>query len=679
MSNPLLQSFISPPFEKIEVHHFEEAVDLIYEEIEDKFQKLKSNFSKPTFENTVVPLDTIFQRLIEASMILGTFNSCKSNQDLLDFIYKSNKRHSDVHARIFQDRAYAAKINSIYSERENLDLDREDLWLLECQLHLFEDAGAFLSEVKQKEILQIELDLIDAVQEFNKNLQSSRLQQAVHIEDLSRLGGIPENVIKVLAHKAKIHNKNGWLIIPERRFIDRLLQVTSDRSLRKEMLEALNKLGLVKPYDNRPVIKKIQTLRHKKALLLGYNSHAAYQVSKSMAGRLIVTEDFLQEYEEQIRPIYEHDMKLLQEWTLDIGGSKLEPWDVLYYKELYKNAKFQFDEELISEYLELGNVLNGWIEHAEKSLNLEISEAAKGKYQTWHMDVIVYEVTDNDNGQSGLLLIDLYQRKGKRVTGIWANLIQQADPSRGKMNIVLIGMDLVNPIEGHPTLLRARSVIDLFHEGGHALNFLKSGYTKYWSRSAYENKSDFSEIHSHLEENFAFHPDVVKTYGCHYQSSELIPDDLLALKLKSNSFLSSLRAMMILQSSLYDLAFHKVTSGRHTTYEAVQEDANIQCNFNQLINPITLCRFHYIFRHPKSLYSGSFWQYIWSEVAQAQVFQLFKDQGLYDPSLLNKKRAFFASGSKDRPQSLYSELTGNQSRDIQPLLDLKYGHQDELS
>jgi peptidyl-dipeptidase Dcp len=338
---------------------------------------------------------------------------------------------------------------------------------------------------------------------------------------------------------------------------------------------------------------------------------------------------------------------------------------VPYYTALYKKEKLSFDEAAFSEYLEVESVLQGWLLHSSKSMNIGFVEI-KG-YPVWHPDVRVYKTIDYDSGKKGLLYVDLYKRDQKEGAA-WMDCLQAGEATVGRPNIISFNMNLAQSLDGSPILLSISDLETFYHEGGHCLNGIKGTESKYRSRQGTTNTSDFYEIHSMIDENWATHPDVLATYAFHYKTGALIPRELLKQRNDSNNFMASADLLRMLQNARRDMFFHATLPENYGSDEAIEAKAALNTPYSSHLRPYPLTRFSHMFTDGLSPYAAGYYGYFFSDMAQAAAFELFDTQGVYHSALTARKRAFYAIGGGLEPNAAYEAFTGFPAGNPKPLL-----------
>jgi peptidyl-dipeptidase Dcp len=670
--NNLLSMYSIPPFEDVKPEHLAEAFDDVLITARSVFEDIISNESPSSFENSVAVYDDLFQDLMRLMNVLAVFELNAFDDTIKQLSEEQEKKLTDFNNDVFQNQIAAKRFQDVYDRRHELKLDEEDLWFLQNIYWDFEAAGTFLNEVEQKRLKEIDGRLIELSTQFIKNLDEARIQNAVFIadDDINKLDGVPDDVISGMQENAKeAGHISGYLFIPERLLVGDLLSVAHNRDFRQKIHEAMYNIGRVEPYDNRDVIKEMQKYRHERAQVLGYDNYAEYHLSQTMAGSVDRVQDVVKKTVCALTPAYESDIAKLQEWASQKDNITMKPWDMAYYAAQYKRDKFDFDENELNQYFELENVMNGWVSHVEKSMNVSLSPI--NDVPRINPDVRAYRVMDNDSGKETVLYFDLFARPKSKSGGAWMHDVQLPDEQSNRPNIVMLNLNLIKPSDDTHVLMNISQIETLYHEGGHGLNGIKGVNTKYRTRAGVSSSSDFVEIPSMIEENWCMHPDVFATYAFHHKTGEVVPDSLIEAMTNSSQFMASASLLLLVQNSLRDIVCHSIDPSDFIDDVTVESMAAIDTPHIDLVRPYPLARFDHLFSGALSSYAAGYYGYFWSDVAQAQAFDSFSSKGIYDDELSALKKEFFSAGASVEPNKTYETFTGMPAGDPTALLKRK--------
>ncbi len=418
--------------------------------------------------------------------------------------------------------------------------------------------------------------------------------------------------------------------------------------------------------DNKNILARMALLRLQRANILGYKNHSEYVLEEQMAKKPENVYNLLDKLWEPAlkRAISERDE--MQKLIYAEGNNfKLKSWDWWYYAEKLKKAKYDLDEEELRPYFKVENVIKGVFGLATRLWGLQFIE--RNDIQKYHPEVKVFEVKEKDGKHIGILYTDYFPRASKRA-GAWMGEFRRQLKKDGKIVTPIIYNvgNFSKPSGDKPALLSVDEVHTLFHEFGHALHGLLSNCT-YESISATETPRDFVEFPSQVMENWAMHPDVLKTYAKHYQTGEIIPDTLIKKLEKASLFNQGFETVEYLAASFLDMDYHTINKEITDVIQFEKESMNKIGLIEEIIPRYRSTYFNHIF---SGGYSSGYYSYIWSAVLDADAFDAFIKSGdVYNLELAGKYRKYIlSSGGTDDSMELYKKFRG-QDPSIEPLLE----------
>jgi peptidyl-dipeptidase Dcp len=434
---------------------------------------------------------------------------------------------------------------------------------------------------------------------------------------------------------------------------------TDDRALREKMFKACASRGNNgNENDTKDLIMKMMALRIEKANLLGYKNPAQMILADKMAGNPEAVDTFLagimapavEKAKEEIA-----DMQVVMNEDIKAGllpeGSVIEPWDWAYYTEKVRKVKYALDEEQTKPYFKMENVRKGVFDLTTKLFGLQY-EKLEG-IPVYHEDVEGFKVTDADGSLIGVILTDYFPRSTKRGGAWMTNFVNQeilADGTEVRPVIVNVG-NFAKPTADKPSLMSLDNVETLFHEYGHALHGLLTQCT-YKSVSGTSVARDFVELPSQIMENWAFQKDVLTGYARHYETDEVIPDELVEKILAAETFNQGFMTTELAAASILDLKWHMLESVEGVDPETFEAQA---CKEMGLIDEIIPRYRSTYFAHIFSGgYSAGYYSYLWAEVLDKDAFELFKEKGIFDTETsMSFRRNVLEMGGSDEPMDLY--------------------------
>jgi len=631
VDNPLLTEwdtpFNVPPFEKIELEHFAPAYEAAMKEHKEEMEAILSNPEEPTYENTVEAAYYSGELLGRVNTVFGTFNSVNisdSIQMLAQEIYPQLSAHGD---EIRLDPRYYKRVKAVYENKDQYDLTDEQLFLLENDYKSFKRSGAALPEDKKEELKKINQELSGLTLKFSQNVLAEVNDFKLVVTDEAGLAGLPEASIQAAKEAAEAENIEGWVFTIQKPSMIPFLQYADNRELREEIYDAyVNQGNHDDEKDNKEILKKILNLRVKRAHLLGYENHASYRTETRMAQNPERVFELLEDkLWEGILPKVKAERAALQAVIDQEGGNfKLAPHDWFYYTEKLRKEKYDLDESEVRPYFELENVRQGIFDVANKLFGITFTELEG--IPVPHPETTVYEVKEADGSHLALFFMDMHPRASKRG-GAWCGGFRDHYITKDGKEITPLVTNVCNftrPSGDKPALLSADEVSTMFHEFGHALD----GMFSETSYPAGYIAWDFVELPSQIMEHWAFEPEVLKMYAKHYDTGEVIPDELIEKIKASANFNQGFGLTEVLAASLLDMKFHMLTE--------VDPDLDVMQVEKEYLNELGLIPEIYsryrptYFRHIMGGYDAGYYSYTWASVLDNDAFEAFKETDIFD-------------------------------------------------
>ncbi len=656
-TNPLLTDygtpFDVPPFEKIQPEHFMPAFLKGFEEQNLIIEKIVNNEEAPTFENTIKELDYSDDLLTKVSRAFGPFNSANTN----DAIQAINRELAPISAKHNDDinlnEKLFARVKTLYEARETLGLNTEELRVLENTYKGFVRGGADLSSEDKDKLRAINSELSSLSVKFGENLLAETNDFKLVLENEEELAGLPDGVkAQAKSTATKMDMDGKYVFTLQTPSMVPFLQSSDRRELRQKLFTAYFMRGNNNnEHDNKEVVANIARLRVEKAKLLGYNSHADFVLERNMAKNPEKVLSFLAEIWEAALPVAKEEAKEQQKIIDKEGGNfKLESWDWWYYTEKIMKEKYELDEQAIRPYFALDNAIEGIFYVANRLYDLNFTP--RNDLPKYHPEVLSYEVTRNGD-HVGILFIDPYPRASKRG-GAWCTAFRSQHRDKDGNNITpLVSMvtNFTPPAGDKPSLLSPDEVSTLFHEFGHALHQLLSNST-FPSVSGTSVSRDFVELPSQIMEHWAMEPEVLKVYAKHYQTGEIIPQQLIDKLDAASKFNMGFITIEYLAASLLDMEYHSLTEPVTLDVEKFESE---KMNKYGLIDEIKPRYRSTYFNHIwASGYSAGYYSYIWCEVLDSDAFQAFVETGDIfnkDVATAFEKEILARGGSRDALES----------------------------
>ena len=630
--NPFLSEWDTPygipDFGKIEEKHYIPAIEEGISQQEAEIAAIIANTDAPTFENVVEAYEksgAVLGRVTSVLFNVSESDATESLQKIVEQALPLISVHSD---NIMMNPDFFAKVDVLFKDMDNLGLTREQQMVLKKLHNGFVKNGIALGEAEQARMREINLELSSLSNTFGNNL-------------------LAENNAFAEEFGVTISEYPG------------AMATTADRALRERMFKAYSTRGNNgNQYDNKDLIMKMMALRIEKAKLLGYENPAQMILADKMAGTPEAVDQFLASI---MAPAVKKakaeiaDMQVEMDKDIKAGaapaGSKIEPWDWAYYTEKVRKAKYALDEEQTKPYFQMENVRQGVFDLTTDLYGLQY-EKLEG-IPAYHPDVEGFKVTDADGSLIGVILTDYFPRSTKRGGAWMTNFVEQ---ELGVRPVIVNVGNFAKPTADTPSLLTLDQVETLFHEYGHALHGLLSQCT-YKSVAGTSVARDFVELPSQIMENWAFQKEVLAKYARHYQTGEVIPDELVAKIMAADTFNQGFMTTELAAASILDLKWHMLSSVDGLDPMAFETQA---CKEMGLIDEIIPRYRSTYFAHIFSGgYSAGYYSYLWAEVLDKDAFELFKEKGIYDKeTAMSFRKNVLEMGGSEEPMVLYKRFRG---------------------
>ncbi len=675
VENPFFSEYDTPfgvpPFDEIENQHFMPAIEKGIEEQDAEIKEIIANPEDPTFENTIEALEYSGDLLTRVTRVFFNYNSANISDEIQDLAKEISPKLSEHSNNIYLDLKLFERVNEVYTQKDELDLNAEQEMLLERTYKRFIRNGATIPVVEQRErFREINEKLSSLTLEFGQNVLAETNNFELHITDEDDLSGLPSSLIEAAADEAKERGyEEGWVFTLHNPSVKPFLTYADNRAKRMEM-----KLGYImrgdnnNEYDNKEIIKEIVSLRNERANLLEYDNHAQFVLEDNMAQTPENVYDFLWELWDAALPMAKKEREQLQAMIdkTEDESFPLEPWDWRYYAEKVRKEKYDLDEEEIRPYFELDNVRDGIFMITEKLWGLTFEQ--RDDVPVYHEEATVYEVFDKDGSHIGLLYMDFHPRASKRG-GAWMSSYrsQHIDKDGNFVHpIITIVCNFSRPTGDKPALLTFRETETFFHEFGHALHGLLSD-VKYPSLAGTSVPRDFVELPSQIMENWINEPEVMQMVAKHYETGEPIPDELIDRMILSSHFNEGFATVEYLAASFLDMDYHTIEEDKDLNIHEFEEECIERIGLiPEIVFRYRSTYFNHIF---SGGYSAGYYSYIWSGLLDADAFEAFRETGdfFHQPTAQSFRENILETGGTKEAMDMYINFRGKEP-EIEPLL-----------
>lgn len=652
-------------FSKIKLEDFMPALDEGLKQAREAITQIKKNPQAATFENTILPFETCSELLDQTSLTYFNLFSAEASEQLQSLAKDISPKMAAFSSEINLDEELFARVQHVY-QNEKSKLTSEQQMLLEKNYRSFIRNGARLQGEQKEQLKKIDQELSTLSPQFSEHVLKATNDFKMWLNTEEEMAGLPESFIEACAFEATQNNspaqpaQGKYLITLHGPSLIPFLQYASRRDLREKLWRAYNSRAYKGSYDNSDLVLKTVQLKNQRSQLLGFKNFADYTLQERMAETPERVQQFLQEL---LAPSLKAAQKDIQE-VRDFAKQKnpeiteLKPWDYGYYSEKLKEEKYQFNEEELRPYFQLENVIAGAFEHARKLFGVTFKLLPN--VPAYHPDVTTYEVSDEKTGDYiGLFYADFFPRPTKK-SGAWMTAYREQGIfwQKTRRPHVSIVCNFTKPTPTKPSLISYDEVQTLFHEFGHALHGLLS-QCQYRSLAGVNVYWDFVELPSQLMENWVRDKEGLDLFAKHYQTGEKIPAELVQKIKRSQNFQAGYGSLRQINFALLDMSWHM---------SATENIKDVDQFENQVLAPYrpfpkidgtnTSCSFTHIFAGG---YAAGYYSYKWAEVLDADAFEFFKEQGLYNQELgLKFRQHILSRGGTEHPAKLYEKFRGKK-------------------
>ncbi|NVK52452.1 MAG: M3 family metallopeptidase [Flavobacteriaceae bacterium] len=657
--NPLLQDFNTPPFSKIKEENYKPAIQKAIELAKEEINSIVTNIEAPTFKNTTEALDYVGEKLDRVTSIFFNLNSAETNKEIQEIAKDISPWLSEFKNDMILNEDLFKRVKAVYDKKDSLELTPEQDMLLDKQYKGFARNGANLNEDDKIELRKLDAELAKLSLQFGEHVLAETNAFGMHLTNEEDVAGLPESVKEAAKLLAQQKNKEGWLITLDYPSYIPFMTYAENRELRKKLAIAMGKKGFQQnEFNNEQVVLDIVKLRHKRANLLGYKTHAHFVLEERMAENPEKVWSFSNDLLQKAKPAAQKEFEVLEAYAKKLDAiDALQKWDSAYYAEKLKKERFNLDQELLKPYFKLENVIKGVFEISSKLFDLQFEEI--DSIDKYHEDVKSYSVTDKYGNFVSYLYADFHPRPGKR-NGAWMTSYksQQIKNEVNERPQVSIVCNFTKPTETKPSLLTFNEVTTLFHEFGHALHGMLAN-TTYGSLSGTSVSWDFVELPSQVLENWCYEKEALELFAKHYETGELIPMEYVEKIKESANFHEGMQTLRQLSFGILDMNWHSKNPTEISSVKAFEKEAlsNTQL-YPDVEENCMSTSFSHIFQGG---YSAGYYSYKWAEVLDADAFEYFLEKGIFNKEVANKFRDHILSkGGTEKPMELYKKFRGKE-------------------
>ncbi|MGB5810312.1 MAG: M3 family metallopeptidase [Polyangiales bacterium] len=667
MNNPLIQLGFTIPFDQIEAAHVEPAIDTLLAGSTDAIEDIVRT-ETPTYANTMRALEDATEPLELAMTVIGHLESVATSDALRAAYNAVRPKTSAFWSQLAMNEELYQSVRAFAETEEAKSLAPTEARFLEKTLDDFRRHGAELSQDDKTKLQEIEVELTTLTTSFSQNVLDETNAFELIITDEERLRGLPESAKAAAAENAQGKDIAGWRFTLQAPSLIPVLTYLDDAAIREQVWRAYNTRASRGERDNRPIIERILELRRAKATLLGYADFSDLVTEDRMAKTGDRAQSFVEDLRAKTEDAFERENAELLEFRRGLEGNDATPlqsWDLAYYAEKQRQAKYDFDEEELRPYFPLDRVLQGLFATAEALYRVRI---VSHDAPVWDDAVRSYAIQDEDGTMVAAFYADLFPRENKRG-GAWMNGLISA-PYEGGAQAPHLGLFCANvnpPVGGKPALLTHREVETLFHEFGHLLHHCFSRVSVR-SLAGANVAWDFVELPSQIMENWCWERSGLDLFAAHHETGATIPEDLYGKMVRARTYRAANAQMRQLGFAAVDLGLHRDYPGNGDALEFGRENLQPYSAAELPRDYAMLAGFGHIFAHPVG-YAAGYYSYKWAEVLDADAFTRFKREGVINPAVGEAFReAILAKGNSEDAAKLYEQFMGRGPA-LEPLLE----------
>lgn len=678
MENPFYKNYKTqfeiPPFSEIEEKHFMPAYFKGMEDHNNEIEQIIQNTEKPSFENVIIAMERSGELLDKVNAVFFNLSGSATNEKLQEIEKEISPKLSQHYDSISLNPYIFKKVSLLWEDVDNLNLSKEERKILEETYKRFIRSGALLKGSDKDRYADINQEISKLSVQFSQNLlaETNNFEIILGKDDLK---GLPEDIINLAKEEAdnkfkKTSDKkyvNKYIFTLHRSSMYPFLTYSERRDLREKLYTGYIMRGdNDNEYDNKNITSKIASLRVEKANILGFETHAHYVLDNTMAKTPEAVYELLNQLWEPALSRAKNELQELQKFVNEEGQNfKIASWDWWYYSEKVRKEKYNLDEEEIKNFFTLNNTIDGIFKTANKLFGLTFEE--KFDIELYHPDARVWQVKDENGSHLGLYIGDYYTRSSKRG-GAWMSTFKDQSNFDGRERPIVVNVcNFPPPSKDKPSLLSFEHVTTLFHEFGHGLHGLLTN-THYRSLSGTSVSRDFVEFPSQVLEHWASEPELLRSYAKHYNTGEVISDELIDKMKNANKFNQGFANTEYLAATYLDMDWHSLKSTDiQDTNDFEKKSLEKIGLIDEIVSRYRTTYFQHIFT---SSYSAGYYSYIWAAVLDSDAFFAFKESGdIFNQGLASKYREYILEkGGTEDPMELYRKFRGGNPN-IGPLLE----------
>ena len=666
-TNPLSFEEGLPPFESIRAEHVVPAMRALLEELGSELDRIEQN-AGPTWETTIEPMQELSERLGRPWGVVGHLMGVRNSDEL-------RAAHEEMQPEVVAFSLRMGQSKPIYDGLRALRdgpgydaLDATKRRIVDSSLRDALHSGVGLEGKAREEFNEIQRKLAECATQFSNNVLDATKAFSLTLRTEEEVEGLPPSLRQLAAQAAAQAGEDGatpeagpWRITLDFPSLGPFLQHSRRRDLREQLYRANVTRASSAGTDNSDLIRKILSLRHEEAVLLGFADFAALSLDSKMAPDVGAVETMLEELRTASYPAAERDLAELQSLAKEAGapeGEALAPWDVPFWAERLREKKYAYTDEELRPYFPLPKVLDGLFALAQRLLGVEIT-AADGDAPVWHEDVRFFRVSEGGTPIASFYL-DPFSRPAEKRGGAWMD--ECIGRAAGRTPVAYLICNQAPPVGDKPSLMTFREVETLFHEFGHGLQHMLTRIDEPMASGIRNVEWDAVELPSQFMENWCYHRETLLGLTEHVETGERLPDELFEKIVASRTFRSGSDTLRQLYFGFVDMALHHGydPTGADSPFDVQRRIAESTTILAPIPEDRFLCSFGHIFAGG---YAAGYYSYKWAEVLSADAFAAFEEAGLDDEGAVREtgrryRETVLALGGSRPPMEVFEDFRG---------------------
>ncbi|BAZ42153.1 oligopeptidase A [Calothrix sp. NIES-4101] len=683
--NPLLIGSGLPPFADIKPEHVVPAINELIEQLDRELAQLESNV-EATWTGLVEPLEKIGDRLYWTWGAVSHLMGVKNSNELREAYENVQPLVIQFSNKLSQSQPIYKAFKSIRNSNTWPNLEPAQQRIVDSAIRDAELSGVGLQGEAKERFNAIQMELGELSTKYSNHVLDATKAFSLKLTNQEEISGLPPSLLSLAAQNARSMGdenatvENGpWVITLDIPSYAPFLQHSTRRDLREKLYKAYLSRAASGELNNNPLIERILELRQELAQLLGYNNYAEVSLASKMAPNVQAVEKLLEELRSSSYTAAVNELEELKAFAASKGAteaSDLKHWDISFWAERQREAKFNFTDEELRPYFPLPQVLDGLFGLVKRLFGVTVTPA-DGQAPVWQEDVRYFQIADDSGTPIAYFYLDPYSRPAEKRGGAWmdtcinrAKFIENGKTST-RLPVAYLICNQTPPIDGKPSLMTFDEVETLFHEFGHGLHHMLTK-VDYTSAAGINNVEwDAVELPSQFMENWCYERQTLFGMAKHYETGETLPEHYYQKLLAAKNYMSGSGMLRQIHFSLVDLELHYSyrPGGTQTAKDVRSAIAKTTTVLTPLPEDEFLCAFGHIFAGG---YAAGYYSYKWAEVLSADAFAAFEEAGLENEAALKDtgkryRETVLALGGSKHPMEVFKNFRGREPS-TEPLL-----------